>query len=453
MAHICFAAPAIRRFHLHERLARALQSRGHRVTILCPDPVEAAFYSEQGVPALRPPPAPAPSDLPLTEFGMLDRFAAGNREPTAQAARGAGNRLRSVAGSVARFLDQDPPDLILLHQRRTGLHRLIQFLARQRGCRIQWTGDGLLPHTIQRDLEGVDGGSSVCRRRAEEFANVPVADTFLPAALVAAIARNTPIPVARRPVVAPRWSARLAAAYRAFWQPVTRSPWGALRGWHDAQGRPPRPAQPGIDLPRRPFLAVLQQDPRDPRIRLDAPHAPDPGVLVRLAHAAARCIEPDLPLVVVRDRKGPPPPGGLSHTTVRNHTAAPEAAATALAVITVNHPAGLIARIAGTPVLHLGRTPYSIPGSGCIRTGPDYLAQDLMAALEANGGGVGQPDPAAGFLGWLLGFGHIWCCPEHPDHNGINGWVQDIESHMREIGPVGGPLRYRAGPAWPLTAQ
>ena len=160
-----------------------------------------------------------------------------------------------------------------------------------------------------------------------------------------------------------------------------------------------------------------------------------------------------MPILVSTDRGAPPPPKGLSYVSVRGPEAAPEAAATALAVVTVNHPAGLIGRLAGTPVLHMGRTPYGIPGAGCIRTGPDHIGQDLMAALDSGYGGVGQEDPAVGFLGWLLGFGHIWCCPDNPDHNGINGWVQDIETELQEVGPVGGPLRYRAGPAWPLTAQ
>ena len=34
MGHVLFAAPSIESFHLHERLARSLQRRGHRVTIL-----------------------------------------------------------------------------------------------------------------------------------------------------------------------------------------------------------------------------------------------------------------------------------------------------------------------------------------------------------------------------------------------------------------------------------
>ena len=40
MSHVVFAAPSIRRYHLLERFARELTARGHRVTVLCADPVD-----------------------------------------------------------------------------------------------------------------------------------------------------------------------------------------------------------------------------------------------------------------------------------------------------------------------------------------------------------------------------------------------------------------------------
>ena len=45
------------------------------------------------------------------------------------------------------------------------LDLVIQFGAREVGCRVLHTGEGLLPHTMQWNGEGMDGDASTCRRR------------------------------------------------------------------------------------------------------------------------------------------------------------------------------------------------------------------------------------------------------------------------------------------------
>ena len=39
-----------------------------------------------------------------------------------------------------------------------------------------------------------------------------------------------------------------------------------------------------------------------------------------------------------------------------------------------------------------------------------------------------QPHLRQRFLTWLLARAHLWCRPEEPDHNGINGLVVEIEA-------------------------
>ena len=45
MGHILFGAPSLQHYHLHDHLASALRSRGHRVTVLAADPLDFEFFS------------------------------------------------------------------------------------------------------------------------------------------------------------------------------------------------------------------------------------------------------------------------------------------------------------------------------------------------------------------------------------------------------------------------
>ena len=62
-------------------------------------------------------------------------------------------------------------------------------------------------------------------------------------------------------------------------------------------------------------------------------------------------------------------------------SAAPLAVSTAAAVVTVNHPLGLAAVLAGTPVLHMGRTPYGVRGVS-QRTSIDLLGDEFLEAVN-----------------------------------------------------------------------
>src|SRR5690606_16498964 len=94
----------------------------------------------------------------------------------------------------------------------------------------------------------------------------------------------------------------------------------AWRGLSRATGM--APARLALALPEPPFVAVLLQHGDDPRLRLDAGDAaPDDAALVAAARAAAAAIDPELRVAVV--------PAGM---------AACHHAATAAAVVTINHP-------------------------------------------------------------------------------------------------------------------
>ncbi len=190
-----------------------------------------------------------------------------------------------------------------------------------------------------------------------------------------------------------------------------------------------------------------------PRRRLDAAGAPSAQHLVDAVNSARRAVAPELPAIVVL------PPRGLPHRTRRalratapGHllpaTAAAEAAVTAACTITVNHPLGIAALLAGTPLVHLGRALYGLPGV-TWQTTPGELAGALRTAL----GAVPQPNLRERFLTDLLQRRHVWCSAVQPDHNGLVGLVQAIEARLGG-GPQAAPqLAYRPGPAWPLAAE
>src|SRR5262245_52142236 len=139
MGHIVFAAPGIDRFHLLERLARELQSRGHRLTVLCTDPVAFTFWSTQGLSAaLAAPSPPQPLHAPLRELAEVDGRRCDARRRSRALAR-TERRLARLLPSLLRWFDSEAPDLVLLHQTRTSAHALVHYLARECGSRVLWT--------------------------------------------------------------------------------------------------------------------------------------------------------------------------------------------------------------------------------------------------------------------------------------------------------------------------
>lgn len=449
MGHIVFAAPSIARFHLHERVARALRSRGHRVTVLATDPVGFAFYSAQGLPAWQVKPGPSRGlATPLDSFAEQDCLLAGIARPTLSQLTRAVRPLERRLGGLVRFFEVDTPDLVLLHQERGGMHCLLHFLAREFGSRILWTGDGLVPNTMQWDGEGLDGDASVCRRSAQEYRGLAGQEAFLAAVLASLLAGAAPPPLSRCRIHTPDLRARLGAGLAS----PARGPGllSALRAWRQALPPRSRP-QPPRDLPERPFLAVLLQHPRDPRLCLDAVATWPASYLVRAAAAAAVKVDADLLTVAVLPAQGLPrsqleeiarTPSVLVHPP----SSALLAATTGLGVVTINHPLGVAGLLSGTPVLHTGRSPYSLRGV-TTRTTLDLLERDLPGALLED-----QPHLRERFLTWLLAQGHLWCWPDFPDHNGINGLVQKIEECLPQDASGAG-LHYRPGPVWPLHAE
>lgn len=450
MAHIVFAAPGVDRFHLHDRLQRELVRRQHRVTVLGLDATTAAFYAQQGLPTASvgcQGQGHGHDDAIATLAGFAAIDQRRGRRDAARCLR----RLCRLATGLRRWFDSNPVDLVLLHQVRDGDHALLHHLARERGCRTLWTGEGLLPHTLQLDDRGLDGDATASRRRVMDYRVVRAEPPLLTAALTHTLGGSAPFALTPRAVTLPPLRQRLAAL-RATWR--DRGLDGvaaALRAFRTLR-RPAPPSTPSpFALPEAPFISVLLQTAHDDRRRLDAPDAPRDAVLLAAAARAARSLDPGLRLVVVaaHHRRSP-------STTIRQvegvecvhvpASAAATAAATALATITVNHPTASVALLAGMPVLHLGAALYGLPGVA-TRTQAEALTTDLAHALTHD-----HPALRQRFLTWLFGHGHVWCSATQPDHNGLSGLVQAIEARLGQ--PAAQPqLRYRCGPAWPLAAD
>lgn len=451
MGHIVFGAPGVDRFHLIERLARELRSRGHRATVLCLDAAEFEFWSAQGLAVTRiAPGVPDAGRVPLELLAEADRR---RRDPTH--ARGS---LAPVCHRLARFLpgllrwfETDAPDLVVMHQRRTSSHLLIQFLARECGTRVFWTGQGLLPHTIQIDDEGLDGDARAGRRSAWDFRSLPVDAEFLGAALAAAVGRNAPPALSRRALQVPRLGARVRAACRSHSEGTGDGWLRAFGLWHAALPAAPAPRL-SFDLPAQPFVAVLLQREDDDRLRLDADAPPTPAALVAAARDVARRLDAASTVVAVLPRGGLlprefAPLRRLAGVQIETADAAIDACVAATAVVTVNDPMAVTALLADTPVVHLGRALFGVPGVA-QKGRLDSLVADVDRAL-----GEDQPELRKRFLGWMLTHGHVWCSVDLPDHNGLCGLIVQIERRLSRSGALASALQYRAGPAWPLAAD
>lgn len=452
MGHIVFPAPGFDRFHVIDRLTRELATRGHRLTILCLDPVARTFWSTQGLPTVYVPPGrPIATRAPLEEFAAIDCKRRRLR-PTGRRLEVARRRLAVLLPGLLRWFESDPPDLVCLHQRRTGANRMVHFLARECGARVLWTGTGLLPQTVQLDEEGLDGEARTSRRTAWDFRALPANDDLLAASLAAVVGRTAPSPLARRAIqVPPLWS-RLLDAVAAGGRDPGAGRMHALRGWLEALPPPTAPLPRHMDLPNRPFVAVLLQREDDDRLLLDAVAPPDPAMLVRAVRSAARGLDRDMPVVVVL------PPDGLrvrelaplrrlAGVQLETAPAAIETSIAATAIVTVNDGMAGTGLLAGTPVVHLGSALYGIPGVA-TRARLDTLAHDLDRAVTDD-----QPELRKRYLSWMFAHGHVWCSVEHPDHNGINGLVLAMERRLEARGPHASALSYRIGPAWPLAAE
>lgn len=449
MGHILFGAPDLADYHLHDHLALALMARGHRACFLATDPAELDFYSMQGKTAVNLGAGQMDSDhVPVGDFALLDCALAGEPAPGRWRREAATRALTRRVTPLRRLLERDPPDLVLLHQGRSGLHRLIHYLAREAGCQILHTGAGMLPQTMQRDSEGIDGDASSCRRRAVDYRRSKSNPTLLSRALSGWLADAHAPPLIRTRPCAPRASVRLTATAGALLQGRWSAAWHALRGWRKARSTPaPMPGHLAPPPPP-PFLAVLLQADDCPRIRLDAPPGTRSVDLALATVDAASTLDRGITVVAVL------PPGGLpaadqarlarAGVVVLATGAAPQTIATAVAVVTVNHPLGVGALLANTPLLHTARTPYGIPGV-CTQTSAAQLENDLPRALALQTDALRER-----FLTRHLGSDHVWCSPATPDLNGLTGLVADIEQRMRTPAGTARATTYRAGPVWPL---
>lgn len=440
MGQILFALPQIGRFHLLDRLARALSARGHEAAVLAADPVQRDFFDaqEMQVLGLRRQRS-APQDLPLTELAELDARLAGRRGPIAADVA----KLAAHAAAVVTQFERSPPSLVLFLDARDSLSRLIHFVATRAGCRILHLGDGLLPHTMQQDHHGVDGEHSACGRTAGDYRDAPRDDALLAAALAAWIAGIAPQPLIRTPVAPPYWAQTPRLVAR--WFAGTRGAYGCWRdGWR--RPAPPRPAL--VTLPEDPFLAVLLQADTDPRVRLDAQEQPSAGDLLAAVRRVGQHLGQDTQVLAIApvDRL----PGDLI-AVARTHgvellpaAAAATVVPSALACVTVTHPLAVGALLAGTPVVHLGRAPWALPGV-TRRTTLDQLDRDLVDSLNEDAATLRER-----LLTRLLTDDHVWCSRDEPDHNGILGLVAAVERRIQHE-PTSAATAYRAGPVWPLT--
>jgi hypothetical protein len=454
MGHILLAAPPIERFHLHEQVSRRLLRRGHRVTLLCTDPVTHRCYDVHGMPArlLAPARRPDAADLPTQELAARDLRLTGNGRPEFQRLlRRYRARLEHAAPTLVRQFETELPDLVVTFQGRSGLHRLIDAVAQRYGCATTHLGDGLLPGTMQHDPVGIDGDASIAARPTAYYRAGTTDRGLCEASLAAAIGDFDTPPIARRFVHPPDFLDGLACLATARSPAAARWALSRLRAWRSESERPvPKPEPNLFGLPSDPFVAVLLQEPHDPRVLLDTQHGgPHALELCRAVRRAIRSIDPSLGVVAITS---PDLDAAVVEAIradgvrVRSMQAAATAIATAAAVVTVNHPLAMVGLLADTPVLHLGSALYDLPGI-TRRTSLEQLRADLETAIHASP----HPSLRLRFASRVLTEDHIWCDAKAPDPNGLRGIVHHLEAQLERSSSQPETAPYRPGPGWPLV--
>jgi hypothetical protein len=417
MAHFVFGTPSPDSFVLHERLRRDLTRRGHRVTLLAGGRAETTFWRAQGGEV---------ADLPC---GSIRRRA---------------DAVRAVH-ALHEWLLRTRADLVLLHQRRGPVQRLLARAARRARARVVWIGEGLLPNTLQYDARGLDGDAAARRRRATDFRVVAPDVALLEASLAAALGDQRPVALPPAAVVAPPWHARCRDALAALAAGDLVGATRAFSAWRTAVRSPDERLVADATLPPAPFVAVLLQSKDDERLHLDAEDPPGSADLVAAAERTAASLGDDVRVAAILPA-GAHLPRETPRVTWLPTNAAGQACATALAVVTVNDPRAAVALLAGTPVIHLGRALYGVRGIAVAAT-LDRLGFAVRSALRR-----GHPALRRRFLTWLLRHGHVWCSGEQPDHNGMLGLVRRLEASLADAA-AGVALPHRIGPPWPLSAS
>lgn len=447
MSHFVFATPAVSGFHLLERARRELARRGHRVSLLCADDATGTFWSAQMGDVERLEPTPR-----QTWAGPTNVAGDATRADAARAdARRGGARLRDAA---AGWIDGARPDLVLFHGRHDA-QAAIQDAARDAGCRTLWTGEGLLPHTLQIDPSGLDADASSQRWTARDFRVVSPDEGLLRASLADAFAGQTPLGLPRAPVLPPRPLRRIADAARAASAGDVAGAWRAWTEWRAALP-PARTALPSREdapppPPATPFVAVLLQPHRGPRSAQAGVSAEATRALLRRSLAIAADLDAQTVAILPPGSDGARWRRALSGTEFSGllqlpaHAAA-VAAATAAVTVTVNHPAAVVALLAGTPVVHTGRALYHLDGV-THQTRLSDLGAAASTALRRD-----RPALRRRFLTWLLRYGHVWCSPTEPTYNGLLGLVERIERQADAPSTASEPC-HQYGPGWPLTAS
>ena len=446
MGHIVIADPNIRRFRLHHRLRLDLLRRGHRVSILCTERSRFTFWREQV------------ADVDLLEPSSRDEYPDAIREILEEIEPQAERRqARKIATAMHHWFARELPDLVLLHEDRSAISTCIQLTAHVTGCRVLWSGEGLLPHTIQIDESGLDADASHRKWSAKDFRCVTPNQNLLDASLADVLAGGIPLTLPMAPVNMPPLRRRIADAICYMMGGRLHAAMSAIHRWRlsftsDDIDLGPTPI---LDW-KAPFVTVLLQHPNDTRVVRDAIDPPNARTLVQRAVVAADLFGPQTKVLVVL-------PGlfsenqGIAHaiasehgdririTPSRNAALAASAAAT---VITINHPLATVALLTGTPVVILGRALYELDGV----TTTSSLEELPDAVRQANQSD--RPALRRRFLTWLLQHGHCWCSTTSPNHNGMHGLIRRIESQLdADLDLSNQPLSYRPGPSWPLTTR
>ena len=446
MGHVLLLAPRIRDLALLDALVRVLLRRQARVSVLATDRVTANCLESHGIAATRlvPERRVGPTDPSLDDFVRREARLVGDPSDP-RLLRRCHDFLARRTTPLVRVMETALPDLVVSIGGRGGLDRLVHATARLFGCATAHLGPGLLPGTLQRDCDGIDGDREpVAPLQPHLSGDRALIDDALAAALAGGASAWGPLP---RVVFGPTRGDVLRAwlgAHRDGGLAATRA---RLRAWRDAAaavGTPGLP--PAFHLPQPPFTAVLLQSPDDPRVRLDFDgDPPDAADLVGAARAASACSGLGEHIVAVLD------PAGKARAELRDRDdvtivpagAAALAAATAAAVVTLNHPRAFVGVLANTPTVCLGRAMFARTGLA-HRAGIDRLAETLRMALDA------RPDLLTyAELTRVLRDEHVWCDRDRPDVNGLGGIATWLEQVLDHAAPAQPPVRYEAGPSWP----